>query len=149
MTELLHEGLIDAADATWIRSNLDRLVPMAAPGLTRFTVKLVDDAEMVRLHGRFLGIPSTTDVMTFADGSEVDLAVCVPEARRRSAELGHSVREELLLYALHGLLHAAGMKDGTPEEFEAMHAAEDRLLGAIGLSGVFGSRKGKNLSDTC
>lgn len=141
MTELLDQGLVDAVDAAWIRTNLDRLLPLCAPKLQRFTVKFVDDAEMTRLHGQFLGDPTTTDVMTFVDGLEVDLAVCVPEARRRAGELGHSVREELLLYGLHGLLHAAGFDDRTPEEFTRIHAEEDRLLAAIGLH--FGFDEGK------
>lgn len=145
MTELLAEGLVGAADAEWIRSHLDRLLPLAAPALTRCTVKLVEDGEMARLHGRFLGDPTTTDVMTFCDGAEVDLAVCVPEAQRRAAQLGHGVREELLLYALHGLLHAAGMDDRTPEDFARMHAEEDRLLAAVGLASVF--EPSKNFSD--
>jgi probable rRNA maturation factor len=141
VTELLSSGLVDAADLEWLRSHLDRLRQLAAPALTRFTVKFVDDAEMVRLHGQFLGDPTTTDVMTFADGSEVDLAVCVPEARRRAGELGHGMREELLLYGLHGLLHATGFDDRTPEAFAAMHAEEDRLLAAVGLDFRFGQGK--------
>lgn len=141
MTELITQDLVGGDDVAWLCAHLDRLLPLAAPALTRFTVKLVDDAEMARLHGNFLGDPTTTDVMTFADGPEVDLAVCVSEARRRAVELGHSLREELLLYALHGLLHAAGMDDRTPEDFARMHAEEDRLLAAIGIDFKFGEGK--------
>jgi probable rRNA maturation factor len=65
------------------------------------------------------------------------VAVCVDEARRRSAELEHPLERELLLYALHGMLHAAGMDDRTPDEFARMHAQEDRLLAAIGLEPTF------------
>ncbi len=119
-----------------------KLLPMAAPGVSRFTLRLVDDAEMARLHARHMNDPTTTDVLTFVDGDEVDVAVCVDEARRRSEEMGHELRRELLLYALHGMLHAAGMDDRTPEDFTRMHAEEDRLLAAAGLPPTFEPGKG-------
>ena len=68
---------------------------------------------------------------------EADVVVCVDEAARRSAELGHSLERELLLYALHGVLHCAGFDDQTDEGFEAMHAEEDRILSVIGVGPTF------------
>ena len=65
------------------------------------------------------------------------MAVCVDEARRRAADLGHEFRRELLLYSLHGMLHAAGFDDRTPEDHARMHAEEDRLLGLIGIAATF------------
>ncbi|NBU42416.1 MAG: rRNA maturation RNase YbeY, partial [Planctomycetia bacterium] len=111
------------------------------PALVRVTVKFVRDDEMAALHGRFLGDSTTTDVMTFVDGGELDLAVCVDEARRRAADLGHDLRRELLLYGLHGLLHAVGFDDRTPEDFARMHAEEDRLLAAIGVGATFAPKE--------
>lgn len=137
IVEVMDGARLPAADRDWLQAQLEKLRPLAAPHLTRVTVKLVDDAQMSRLHGHFLADPSTTDVMTFADGTEVDLAICACEAGRTAIELGHSLREELLLYGLHGLLHAAGMDDRTPEQFARIHAEEDRLLRAIGLGSIF------------
>lgn len=134
---LLAAGRLTASDEAWLRQGMERLLPMAAPGVSRFTLRLVDDAEMARLHARHMNDPTTTDVLTFVDGDEADVAVCVDEARRRSEEMGHELRRELLLYALHGMLHAAGMDDRTPDDFARMHAEEDRLLVAAGLQPTF------------
>lgn len=139
---LLAAGRLTASDEAWLRQGMERLLPMAAPGVSRFTLRLVDDAEMARLHARHMNDPTTTDVLTFVDGDEADVAVCVDEARRRSEEMGHELRRELLLYALHGMLHAAGMDDRTPEDFTRMHAEEDRLLAAAGLPPTFEPGKG-------
>jgi probable rRNA maturation factor len=139
---LLAAGRVSASDESWLRQHMERLLPMAAPSLNRFTLRLVDDSEMARLHARHMKDPTTTDVLTFVDGDEVDVAVCVCEARRRSEEMGHELRRELLLYALHGMLHAAGMDDRTPEDFTRMHAEEDRLLAAAGLPPTFEPGKG-------
>jgi probable rRNA maturation factor len=97
---------------------------------------------MSQLHARHMNDPTTTDVLTFADGNEVDVAVCVDEARRRAAELGHDLSRELLLYSLHGLLHAVGFDDREPADFERMHAEEDRLLAAIGIAATFAPKGG-------
>lgn len=140
--ELQDGGLLGAADAAWLSDAMARLLPLAAPAVRRLAVRLVDDARMSALHDRHMQDPSTTDVLTFVDGDQADVAVCVDEARRRSEEMGHELRRELLLYALHGMLHAAGMDDRTPEDFTRMHAEEDRLLAAVGLQPTFEPRKG-------
>ena len=48
-----------------------------------------------------------------------------------------SIEQELLLYALHGVLHCAGFDDRTNDDFEAMHVEEDRILTAIGVGPTF------------
>ena len=139
--EFLDEQRIPASDAGWLRDRLDGLLALSAAHIRRCTVRLVDDAEMTRLHARHMNDPTTTDVLTFVDGDEADVAVCVDEARRRAEELGHELRRELLLYGLHGLLHAAGFDDRTPEDFARMHAEEDRLLAQIGVGATFAPKE--------
>ena len=135
--ELQVSGLMAPGDADWLSAMFSRLSPLAAPALRRCSIRLVPDAEMRRLHAAHMNDPTTTDVLTFVDGDEADIAVCVDEARRRADELGHELRRELLLYGLHGLLHAAGFDDRTPEDFARMHAEEDRLLAAVGVAATF------------
>ncbi|NBV64140.1 MAG: rRNA maturation RNase YbeY [Planctomycetes bacterium] len=140
--QVLGSGLIDRAVVDWLQDRLVALRGMAAPAIRRFTVQLVNDGVMSQLHARHMNDPTTTDVLTFADGNEVDVAVCVDEARRRAAELGHDLSRELLLYSLHGLLHAVGFDDREPSDFERMHAEEDRLLAAIGIAATFAPKGG-------
>jgi probable rRNA maturation factor len=86
---------------------------------------LVDRATMARVHGDFLGDSSETDVITFPYG---EILVCPAVARDRAKEYGLEVEQEVLLYALHGLLHLAGYDDTTPELAKEMKAAQERLL---------------------
>lgn len=113
---------------------------------------------MIDLHGRSLGLPETTDVLTFdlldpsekrAMGSacsqsgskqlgiDTDIYVCVDEAARLSGPGGYPVERELLLYVLHGVLHCLGYDDHTDEGWEAMHQKEDEILKAVGVGAVF------------
>src|SRR5262249_24906448 len=112
--------------------------------LKDLSVILIDDEEMSDLHRRFMNDPSTTDVMTFpidvdrrgrAVGGEV--YVCIPQARRQAKAVKTTVGREVILYALHGLLHLCGSDDRTPEEYRRMHRREDQILTRLGIGPVF------------
>lgn len=108
----------------------------------RFTVEIVDDARMCLLHRRWHDDPTTTDVLTFpmsdpGEPIDADVACCLDEAERRAGALGHDRARELVLYALHGLLHVLGHDDHEAAAFRRMHAEEDRLLEAVGLGALF------------
>lgn len=119
---------------------------MKAP-LQELDVVLVNDRVMSRLHEQFMGICGPTDVLTFpidldARGRPIsgEVYVCVPEARRRASVEGSELRDELLLYALHGMLHLCGYDDRTTRDFARMHAREDQILTALGVGRVFAPR---------
>lgn len=100
---------------------------------------------MAAAHVRHSGVEGTTDVLTFdlredpaAGGAlETELLLCVDEARRQAAALGHLAERELLLYALHGVLHCMGEDDHDEAAAARMHAREDRVLTAIGVGATF------------
>ncbi len=123
-------------------AGLRRLLEALECRCHRYTVEIVDDARMQLLHQRWHGDPSTTDVLTFPMSREgepidADVACCLDEAERRAGRLGHDRARELVLYALHGLLHIAGHDDHDEESYARMHAEEDRLLELVGLGAVF------------
>jgi probable rRNA maturation factor len=91
------------------------------PELKSIEVILVSRAEMARIHGAFLGDATETDVVTFPYG---EIVVCPAVARDVSAQHGQTVEEEVLLYALHGLLHLAGFDDTTPALARKMEKAQ-------------------------
>lgn len=143
---------LDTADtdppaAGWLDEHLQRAARLAGVASGSLSVTLIDDAEMTRLHAEYCDDPTTTDVLTFdlrepgqpASRIEGDLAVCRDEAERQSAARGHDARTELLLYAVHGLLHLLGEDDHAPEDYQRMHQREDELLTALGFGPVFKS----------
>lgn len=135
------------ADTAWLREQLARIAVGLGVRDGRLTVVLQDDARMTELHEKYKGEGGTTDVLTFdlcdtPGGLEGEVHVCVDEARRCAGELGHPVGHELLLYAVHGLLHLLGYDDTDDASFRVMHEKEDELLRAIGLGEVFAARKG-------
>jgi probable rRNA maturation factor len=121
-------------------------------------VVIIDDATMQRMHEQFSGIAGTTDVLTFDLSETTDPAgkdpkqttdiegevyVCLDEARRQAVERIHPIERELLLYAVHGLLHLIGYDDHDPQQHRRMHELEDQLLEAIGVGATFGPVDGE------
>ncbi len=112
--------------------------------LIELSIALVGDERMSDLHQQFLNIAGPTDVLTFPlDHDQIgrptagEVVICIPEARRRSAAEGTELGREVLLYALHGLLHLSGFDDRTKPGFRAMHAKEDAILTHLGVGAVF------------
>lgn len=132
------------ADTAWVQARLIDLLPHLPRPVARLDIRLVDDAAMIRLHEEHLDDATTTDVLTFdlsdeaeGDAIEASLVLCVDEAARHADERGHTIERELLLYALHGLLHCAGHDDHDTASHARMHAEEDRLLTLIGVGPTF------------
>jgi probable rRNA maturation factor len=134
-------------DIQRIKTNLRHaaaaLIKTGETEIARISVLIVNDARMIELHRQHVGNSSTTDVLTFdlrekpGQPVEADLVLCADEAARRADEHGHSIERELLLYALHGLLHCVGYDDHDDAGWRRMHAREDELLTAIGVGATF------------
>jgi probable rRNA maturation factor len=106
--------------------------------LHEVSLALVNDRQMSDLHARFMDLPGPTDVLTFPmDRTCGEIVICVPEARRRAKDHETNVQDELLLYAIHGMLHLCGMDDRTRRGFERMHRMEDQILTKLGIGAVF------------
>jgi probable rRNA maturation factor len=112
-----------------LRSRLERaltLLPRPLPGgLDEIAIVLVDRATIARVHADFLGDPSETDVITFPYG---EILVCPAVAREQAPKHGAALENEVLLYALHGILHLTGYDDTTPAAAREMAKAQDALL---------------------
>ena len=80
------------------------------------------------IRDRFLDDPTPTDVITFDHG---EILVSADTARRQASEFGNAPDRELALYIIHGLLHLAGYRDKSPEEFEVMKAAQEEVLDQV------------------
>ena len=132
------------AHLPFLKKSLRRAHRLLQSPLRELSIALVRDAQMAQLHERFMNDASPTDVLTFpleenargeATGGEI--VINVSEALRESRRRGIPLQNELLLYALHGMLHLKGMDDRTDSQYRAMHRLEDRILTELGVGKVF------------
>jgi probable rRNA maturation factor len=119
--------------------------------LRELSLALVGDKKMSDLHEEFMSISGPTDVLTFPIDTDPrgqvvagEVVICVPEARRQARTRGIPIRLEVLLYAIHGMLHLLGYDDRTASAYRTMHRTEDQLLTKMGLGKVFarGAKEG-------
>ena len=125
-----------------VAAHLDRREQAGVDG-GELRIELVDDDAMIAAHAEWKDDPTTTDVLTFDlrtsedDLLDVDLMVCVDEARRQAEARGLAIEHEVLLYVVHGLLHCLGYDDQSADDANVMHTREDELLSAVGVGRVF------------
>jgi len=101
------------------------------------SLAFVGDAEIRRLNRRFLGRDRTTDVLAFRlDGGFPgtgeffgEVVVSAETAAREARRRGIPVREELLRYVTHGILHLLGYDDRGPRGRARMWNRQERELG--------------------
>lgn len=133
----------DPALARWLKSNIKKLALLAGVTDGQINLLLIDDARMIRLHQQHMNLPTTTDVLSFDlrdepdEPMQADLAICLDEAKRQAERRGHEWKMEVLLYALHGMLHMLGYDDLTPTAYRKMHQREDELLQQAGFPPLF------------
>ena len=131
------------AAQAWLAAGLSR------PGLSRFLqvaqaavglggeidVLLTDDRTLRRLNRQYRGKNKSTDVLSFPAPAEVagvhagDLAISLETATRQAMEHGHTLRDEVRVLLLHGVLHLFGMNHETDRgEMAAQEAQLRRRL---------------------
>ena len=105
----------------------------AAVGLRgEVDVLLAGDRVLRRLNREFRGKDKATDVLSFPAAPELagvhagDLAISLETAQRQADEHGHSLRDEVRVLLLHGLLHLYGMDHEIDRGEMAVREAELR-----------------------
>lgn len=114
-------------------------------------VLLAGDGTLRRLNRTFRGKNKATDVLSFPslataeggnEGFAGDIAISLETAARQAAEFGHTLRDEVRILLLHGLLHLDGM-DHEADGGE-MAAREEALRRQLGLSESLTGRAGRS-----
>jgi probable rRNA maturation factor len=81
-----------------------------------FQCLITDDRELQRLNRQFLGKGYPADVLSFPAPESVEnfaglgeIAISYQRAREQAHAFGHSMRDEIRILMLHGVLHLMGM----------------------------------------
>ena len=100
-----------------------------------FQCLIADDRELQRLNRQFLGKNYPADVLSFpaAVSAETlgEIAISYQRAREQAGAFGHSMRDEIRILMLHGVLHLTGMDH--ERDRGAMARAEIAWRNRLGL----------------
>jgi probable rRNA maturation factor len=138
--------------AARFRADVRRAVALTGfPG--RLSVAVVDDPSMRVLNREFHACDDATDVLAFAlDGSpgvpageafDGEVVVSADTARTEAAARGVTLRSELLLYVVHGVLHLLGEDDHDAGAYRRMHGRALSILAALGETNTIDPARAK------
>ncbi len=128
-------SLSNSALATLSRNGLARFLNRAREAVNlegEVDVLLTSDAALKKLNRDFRGKNKPTDVLSFPAPREIafqhagDLAISLETAARQATSFGHTLRDEVRILMLHGLLHLSGMDHETDKGEMATREAELR-----------------------
>jgi len=113
----LTKSRIDKKFLEKIGKKVFRVLPRACQKVPEVSIVIVGDAKIRNLNKRYRKKNKVTDVLAFDYG---EIFICLPQARRQAKKLGHSLKKELGILLIHGLLHLAGYDDKTKKGYNKM-----------------------------
>lgn len=105
------------------------------------SIVVMDNKKMAELNEKFRGVNGPTDVLAFPLGGEFistknllgEVAISVDKAKEQARERGHSLKDELALLTIHGILHLFGYTDEKEDKRKIMQDKEREILQSLGI----------------
>lgn len=126
-------------DRVLLRRITRAILAAERPGRSaEISLNFVRDAEIRQLNRDYHGSDSYTDVLAFPlERSEkkiiADIVVSTDTAVRQAGEFNTSLRHEVYLYVIHGMLHICGYDDLAPGDRAVMRRKEREYLRKFNL----------------
>ncbi len=98
------------------------------------SIVFVGRQRMQGINREYLGHDYVTDVITFEyehlqfKRINGEIFICPLVAKSQAKIYGHSLKDELVLYVIHGILHLCGYDDHKPSDIVRMRAMEQKLM---------------------
>jgi len=94
----------------------------------KVNIVFISDAEIKKINKKFHHSDTSTDVLAFDLGDELDIVISTDTAVKNAKIFHTSTKYELCLYAIHGLLHFLGYDDKTEKQRSVMHKRAEKIL---------------------
>jgi len=98
--------------------------------IPEISIVLVSETKIKELNRKYRKINRVTDVLAFDYG---EIIICLPQAKRQAKQLGHSLKKELAILLIHGILHLAGYNDETKKDFNKMLKKQEEIWEKVTL----------------
>ena len=145
---LFDNGLEECLDRGWIQGIAEQaLSAQGAEPSVEMGLVIASRERVQELNKTYLGKDEPTDVLAFAmlpessaeqessfatppDGIKHlgEVIICYPQAVKQAGEHLHSIKKEMAILIIHGVLHLLGYDHGEPEPARQMAAREAAIL---------------------
>lgn len=131
-------------DTRWLKRVAGSALDLEPGGREKeIGIVLVNSERMKELNQKYRGRNTVTDVLAFPVGDDLtptknllgEVVVCVEKADQQARERKHSMREELALLLVHGILHLLDYRDEKTKERKIMEDKEREILESFGMRG--------------
>src|SRR5580704_18249486 len=93
----------------WLTGIARRALDLVDDSRFQLGIVLVDDVKMAKLNEEYHATPGPTDILSFDYGEgQGELIISVECAIRQARRFRTTLRRELVLYVVHGILHLHG-----------------------------------------
>ena len=134
-----HQLEIAQSLAQWVAEDAECLLLALSLHEQELSVALTDDAGIQELNQTWRDKDKPTDVLSFPQdlpGLLGDLAISIETAQSQANQRQHSLRDELRVLLVHGLLHLCGHDHECGQDaHRAMAEAEQALMEKVGWAG--------------
>ena len=147
---LIDKGFKEYLKEDWLQEIAGQvLVAQSVDANAELGLVIAGQDRVRELNLKYLGRDEPTDVLTFSAVEEIgtdspqfvmppdgvlhlgESIISYPQAVVQAGEHGHSVRREVAILVIHGILHLLGYDDESPESKRVMSAREAEILGDI------------------
>ena len=148
---LVDEGLEECPEVSWLESLAEKiLIAQGVDSRVELGLVIVAQERMSQLNLNYLGTDEPTDVLSFPmvpespgkgiapfvlppDGIKHlgEVIISYPQAVLQAGEHRYSVKREIVILLIHGVLHLLGFDHEKPELEEQMRAREAQILNSI------------------
>ena len=150
---LIDEGFEGCLEVSWLQSVAERvLIAHGTSSNAELGLVIASQERVQQLNRSYLGKDETTDVLAFSmlpageTGGDLppfvtppdgmmhlgEVIISYPQAVIQAKERQHSIRKEIAILIIHGVLHLLGYKDDNPELKRQMADRETEILTYIG-----------------
>ena len=129
-------------DTKWLKGAAASTLDLESVGREKEVgIVLVDGEKMKDLNEKFRGRKMVTDVLAFPLRDNLvstkdllgEVIICVERAKQEACKRKHSLKEELTLLLVHGILHLLDYRDEKLGERKIMQEREKEILERLGM----------------
>ena len=147
---LIDEGYEGYLEVSWLQSVAEQaLVAQDADSRVELGLVIANQERVQQLNRSYLGKDEPTDVLAFSAREEIDaelppfvqppdgvlhlgeVIISYPQAVIQAKEHRHSVKREIAILIIHGVLHLLGYEHDKPELERQMKTREQEILSCI------------------
>jgi probable rRNA maturation factor len=147
---LIEEGIEPEPGAEWLQGIVENsLLAENMPPHLEISLVVTGQERMQELNREYRGLDQPTDVLSFSMSESLkgepeafigppdgllhlgEIIVSYPQAVIQAQEHGHSIKNEMAILIVHGVLHILGYDHEKPEKELAMSAREKEILAGL------------------